>query len=294
MRRNIYTASSKGFTLIELCVVMAILAILAGSATPVFIKRIQIKAGEKTALEISAIEQSALAYYVTNNVWPSNIQTLQSSGYLNPSWVTNNPWQNPYNVSSTQNSFTVSTTVPTEWTNLVARDLPTSSISVNSVSSTVPTPGSLSLSKGSIIIWSGTIASIPAGWQLCDGTNGTPDLRDRFIVGANQDVGGIAETLVSGLLTQVGGQAEHDHGGVTGIAGAQSHSFSGSTASDTSGNYRAWNAGPGTSGYNGDASRGWHTHAFSGTTDIEGSHSHTITSASNLPPYYALAFIMKL
>lgn len=37
---------------------------------------------------------------------------------------------------------------------------------------------------GSIQLWHGTIASIPARWYLCDGSNGTPDLRDRFIVGA--------------------------------------------------------------------------------------------------------------
>ncbi len=286
--------NKRGFSLIELCIVLAVLAVLTGSITPIFIKKIQIKAGEKTALEISAIEQAALAYYVANNAWPSNIQALQSSGYLNPSWVASNPWQNPYSVSSTENSFTVSTTVPSEWTALVARDLPTSSISQNSVSSTVPSPGSGALPSGTIVMWSGTIASIPLGWQLCDGTNGTPDLRDRFLVGARQDVGGVADTFVSSLLTQVGGQANHDHGGVTGIAGSHSHSFSGSTASDTSGDYRAWDAGPGTSGYNGDASRGFHTHSFSGTTTSSGSHSHTIASASNLPPYYALAFIMKL
>ncbi len=52
MRRNIFTTSKKGFSLIELCIVMAILAVLTGSITPIFIKRIQIKAGEKTALEM--------------------------------------------------------------------------------------------------------------------------------------------------------------------------------------------------------------------------------------------------
>ena len=37
---------------------------------------------------------------------------------------------------------------------------------------------------GGIIMWSGTIANIPTGWALCNGTNGTPNLQDRFIVGA--------------------------------------------------------------------------------------------------------------
>lgn len=34
-----------------------------------------------------------------------------------------------------------------------------------------------------IVLWAGTSLSIPTGWHLCDGTNGTPDLRDQFIVG---------------------------------------------------------------------------------------------------------------
>lgn len=38
--------------------------------------------------------------------------------------------------------------------------------------------------KGIVCLWSGAIVDIPAGWQLCDGTNGTPDLRDKFIIGA--------------------------------------------------------------------------------------------------------------
>jgi hypothetical protein len=37
---------------------------------------------------------------------------------------------------------------------------------------------------GMILLWSGSIVSIPAGWHLCDGLDGTPDLRDRFIFGA--------------------------------------------------------------------------------------------------------------
>ena len=41
-----------------------------------------------------------------------------------------------------------------------------------------------SIPSGVIVMWSGTLANIPSGWVLCNGTNSTPDLRDRFIVGA--------------------------------------------------------------------------------------------------------------
>ena len=289
MRRNISTASNKGFSLIELCIVMSILAILAGSITPVFIKKVQVKAAEKTALEISAIEQAALAYYVGNNIWPGNIRALQNVGYINPSWVANNPWQNPYSVSSTQNSFTVSTSVPSEWTSLVARDLPTSSVSQNSVTSTVPSPGAGAIPSGAIVMWRGTIASIPLGWQLCDGTNGTPDLRDKFIVGANQDAGGVAETIVSGTLSQAGGSATHIHEAGTLLGPAHTHGFSTTTSGPSSG-------GGAHCGDDGYATR-WHTHTVTGTTDT-GNSGGPVTgetaSASSLPPYYALAFIIKV
>ena len=276
MRKNTSTNNKKGFSLIELCIALGILVILTSSITPVFIKRIQVKAGEKTALEMSVIQQAASAYFVVNNAWPANLTALQNTGYLNPSWITNNPWQNAYTISSTSSAFTVSTTVPQEWANLVARDLPTSSISGATVGSSVPAPGSAqneSLPIGSIIIWSGTVASIPTGWQFCDGSNGTPDLRDRFVVGARQDSGGIAVTGVSGVLTKIGGEAKH----TLTIAEMPAHTHS----------YRWWSA--------------WY---FSGSTELaaKGSYNDNAQTSSVgggqphniLPPYYALCFIMKI
>jgi len=58
----------------------------------------------------------------------------------------------------------------------------------------VSTPDSFP--TGGIIMWSGTIATIPTGWALCDGTSGTPDLRDKFVVGASVDDGGVAKTTI--------------------------------------------------------------------------------------------------
>ena len=57
---------------------------------------------------------------------------------------------------------------------------------------------------GGIIMWSGTIASIPTNWALCNGSNGTPDLRNRFIVGADADVAGVAKSTVTGSAAQTG------------------------------------------------------------------------------------------
>src|SRR5262245_14075787 len=60
------------------------------------------------------------------------------------------------------------------------------------------------LPSGVIVMWSGTIATIPSGWFLCDGTNGTPDLRDKFVVGATSDAGGVAKSNIEGSLKQTG------------------------------------------------------------------------------------------
>jgi len=55
--------------------------------------------------------------------------------------------------------------------------------------------------SGTIVMWHGSIASIPTGWYLCNGSNGTPDLRNRFIVAADADVGGVAMSTITGSAT---------------------------------------------------------------------------------------------
>ena len=80
MRKNISTNNKRGFSLIELCIALGVLVILTSSIIPIFIKRIQVKAGEKTALEMSVIQQAASAYFVVNNAWPANLTALQNAG----------------------------------------------------------------------------------------------------------------------------------------------------------------------------------------------------------------------
>ena len=73
---------------------------------------------------------------------------------------------------------------------------------------------------GSIIMWYGNSTTVPSGWQICDGTNGTPDLRNQFIVGAASDwqtlPAGAPSTTIAGISTSTGGQAnvslpQHTH-----------------------------------------------------------------------------------
>jgi len=189
-----------GFTLIELAIVLAVSAILASAVVPFYIKQAQIRAGEKTALEVAVIQEAARAYYIDNDSWPTDINTLKSGGYLNNTWVTNNPWNNSYLISSTPLTFTVSTDVPAEWASLVARDLPSTTISSGTVNSSIPIPGAASssdpLPSGSIILWEGP--SCP------DGFSRVSELDGKFLVGG------------SSYVVNAGGSNTHDHAGWTG------------------------------------------------------------------------------
>lgn len=86
---------------------------------------------------------------------------------------------------------------------------------------------------GGIILWSGTIATVPTGWALCDGTANSPgpDLRDKFIVGAKQDDSGTPKTNVTGSLTSSGGASTHDHTATS--AAVSAHSLSTNVAVDS-------------------------------------------------------------
>lgn len=144
--------------------------------------------------------------------------------------------------------------------------------------------------KGIIVMWSGTIANIPTGWALCDGANGTPDLRDRFIVGAKQDDGGIAKTNITGSLTKSGDGQIPSHTHETGTlaiisAGAHVH---GVYYSQINGNGTNAKGVASSGDTQNTLSDGSHTHAISGSVVASG------VGTKNVAAYYALAFLMKM
>lgn len=161
--------------------------------------------------------------------------------------------------------------------------------------------------SGGIIMWSGSIASIPAGWKLCDGNNGTPNLTNKFIIGADADVTSVAKTSVEGSATQTGGSKNavavtHSHS-LTAVAGTtnsvnldHTHSYytsnpagTGSPSStDTTPGEAANTIGSTTGAMSANANHS-HTVSVTGNTDSAGESG----TNKNLPPYYALAFIMK-
>lgn len=140
--------------------------------------------------------------------------------------------------------------------------------------------------SGAIIMWSGTHSAIPSGWRLCNGLNGTPDLRDRFILGATNE-SDIGETGGQHEVTLTTNQIpSHSHSGSTNYGG--SHTHSGDYFRNDNGSATIGGSSGGSVNRNGSVSSGGsHTHTFT-TNTTGGGQSH-----ENRPAFYKLAFIMK-
>jgi microcystin-dependent protein len=137
---------------------------------------------------------------------------------------------------------------------------------------------------GMIMLWSGSSATIPSGWLLCDGSNSTPDLRNRFVVGATSTyavgaTGGSADAIV----------VSHTHTGTSTVSDpSHLHNIPGARAGNPDG------GGPYLAGANSPSAG---TDTAAALTGISVSTSISTTGSSgtnaNLPPYYALCYIMK-
>ena len=142
---------------------------------------------------------------------------------------------------------------------------------------------------GMIIMWNSTVASIPSGWVLCDGNNSTPDLRDKFIVGAKQDDSGTAKTNVSGSLTQTGGSATDSVTSTGNWYGATRIGQYG-----TNDNAKQLSIGHTTTVYAHSGNRFQRLTGY--RYDISTLTLNNIEvsgTADTIPPYFALCFIMK-
>jgi microcystin-dependent protein len=153
---------------------------------------------------------------------------------------------------------------------------------------------------GGIIMWSGTIGNIPNRWQLCNGTNGTPDLRDRFIVGAGNEyspgnTGGVnsvaltVEEMPSHNHTgTTGADGGHNHTGTTGDGGAHTHTGKTNNTGSHTHTITVYETNKYASGNNTALDR---TGASTGTTGSDGSHEHTLTINEALDHTHSITLV---
>ena len=168
---------------------------------------------------------------------------------------------------------------------------------------------------GAITLWMG--ASAPANWAICDGTNGTPDMRGLLPIGVNgtyalNTTGGSADAIAVShthtASTNSTGNHTHPLSGTSGGGGTHAHSLSCTSPPGSPyqqpGPYSGFaRAGGGTSITNHNSNpTGNHTHNIAGTAASKGAHSHTVTinsggasgTGKNLPPYRAVNYIMRI
>ncbi|MEQ8363361.1 MAG: hypothetical protein RH948_10870 [Cyclobacteriaceae bacterium] len=216
--------------------------------------------------------------------------------FYNGGWFVLNEWvktDGSNNVSLSGNASVTGdiSSSTMNMTNLAAsNNITTSSLNASSASvSGSVSAGSLAVTgfaanalvpSGVIVMWSGSTASVPAGWALCNGANGTPNLMDRFIVGAGSAYGVGNTGGASTVTLNVNQIPSHTHT-YTDVFYSEANAFRppGAFAVAVPGNIGSGGSDSDNTGY-----------GVTRTSNATGSNQ----SHENLPPYYSLAYIMKL
>jgi hypothetical protein len=238
--------------------------------------------GTTTTINVQTLNIADKDVVVANNVSTSAL--VDGAGILagNPT-VASIIYSDAIKGWTTANNFSVGSNLTVTGTTTLT-GIPTAPTPANTVADTqIATTAFVRniVPTGVITLWYGAIVNIPSGWFLCDGANGTPDLRDRFIVGAGSTYA-VAATGGSANATL----PSHSHTATSSVTDpGHAHSYNQPVASNAANP-------PGSSGsqpsatVTGVANTGI---SVSTTISTEGSSA----TNANLPPYYALAYIMK-
>ena len=200
-------------------------------------------------------------------------------------------------------TFTGTPAAPTPASDTNTTQVATTAFSQSAIAAAVQA----ALPAGVITMWSGASTAIPVGWWLCDGTNTTPDLRGRFIIGASGTYSVAASGGSENVTLTTAEMPAHSHTGTAAGNGSHSHYVMNqdSVNPTTTGvilttNYMSKTGSQATTASN-YVLGGSATVANSGLSSPTGTHTHSVTTDSQgdglaisiLPPYYALCYIMK-
>jgi len=194
--------------------------------------------------------------------------------------------------------------IPTEWVNGTAPAINSSNlnhieqgikaVTEGCIENTLELQGGGVVPIGGIIMWSGSV--VPANYALCDGDNGTPDLRGMFLRGASTesdigDTGGFSEAQ----LPEHSHGMDHSHVGNTNTTGAHRHKID-HVKDAACGGCESTHTPGGTGIDAGVSTEGNHSHtvSISRTSGLVTESAGTNTSEGNLPPYYTVAFVMRI
>ena len=250
-----------------------------------------------------------------------------SGGYIG--WVkTNNSWKRfgPISKSGDVQAYEFDTLEVTGVSTFSGRvdindDVEVRHINATGIATASAFEGNGTIPVGGIIMWHGADNAVPTNWALCNGSNGTPDLRNQFVVGrgglygAGSTGGEANTTLVEANLPS----HTHSDGTLAASGGSHSHAFSGSGSNTHNHNIRSTGGddhndtqrhiqngrNDGNFGFvDIDTDNATINFSISGNTDPSGSLSLGVSgdtgstgsgqSLTNLPPYYAIAYIMRI
>jgi microcystin-dependent protein/type II secretory pathway pseudopilin PulG len=225
-------ARKRGFSLIEISLVLLSGAILCGALVPGYVRSLYIEVARRTALEMSQVAEAARGYYIEHNAWPVDMPGLATAGFLDLAWVAKNPFGHDYVLVPAGADLVVETLVAEAMAPVVAGNLPMTVTAGPQVRMTVTPPGAAmqGLPPGTIFPW--PAAQVPAGWLLCAGQvvaradypglfavigttygagNGSttfqlPDLRGRTVVGLDNMGTGAAGVIDDPLADIPGGR----------------------------------------------------------------------------------------
>lgn len=212
---------NKGFSLIELALVMCVMAVLLGGLSPAWMKQMYQQAGEKLVDEMLILKKMSDQYLKEQGVWPESVEALKTQGYLHDLWENKNPFNKPYELLIDQDRLFIRCDIPPQAVSMILVKVPMGiqdekGIMMPMINDQV----NESLMPTATIVPMAT-ENVPEGWLLCDGREinreeyqelfsfiGThygegdgkttfhlPDLRGRTIVGLD-NMGGVQANVI--------------------------------------------------------------------------------------------------